>query len=758
MLVEAQRLIQEGRLDQARDTCQALLVRDPNDFDAVSLLGLLAARSGEIHSMIVWCERAQRLRPDLVDVHLNLAFAQLQAGQPRQAISAFAHAVALDPQNPFAHFGLGNARSGTGELDEAIESYRQAIRIQPLFTDALFNLANVLHKLGRLEDAIISYQRMIALQPQDSRPYVNLGAAQRQSGMTAAAVETLRTGLKLDPDNPLMHMNLGNAFRDLGQLQQALASLDQALALMPNSAEVFNNRGLVLQDLHQEADALESFGKALMINPNFPAAMSNLANQLSDLDRHVEAMGYFEQLLRIAPESDYALGGLFHSRLHCCDWTDHARLSKELLEAVLPDRRDGPFSLRTALPGQFLPVSDSAAAQLNAARLFSKHKFPPAPVQRITAYQHERVRLAYVSGDFRDHAVAFLLAGVFEQHDRARFESFAISLRPEQDSPMGQRLKSAFDHSIDVSAKSDMEVTRLMCELEIDIAVDLVGYTSDMRPNIFARRAAPIQVNYLGFPGTLGAPYFDYIIADQFVIPEHDRCHYAEQVVYMPDCFQANDEQRRIGVTPTRAQAGLPESGFVFCCFNNTYKLNPCFFDIWLRLLQAVPGSVLWLVAPQANARANLEREAAARSVDPKRLIYANQLPYAEHLARIRLADLFLDTLPFNAGTTASDALWAGLPVLTCAGEAFAARMAGSLLTAIGLPELITYSCQDYEALALALATDPQRLHTIRAQLALNRSSYPLFDTTRFTRHLESAFLQMTGRAVHSPMDNVWKR
>jgi predicted O-linked N-acetylglucosamine transferase (SPINDLY family) len=339
------------------------------------------------------------------------------------------------------------------------------------------------------------------------------------------------------------------------------------------------------------------------------------------------------------------------------------------------------------------------------------------------------------------------MAGVLEAHDRTRFDVAAVAYGPESNDEMTARLRSAPVHFIDVRSKSDREAALLLRELEIDIAVDLQGFTLHCRPGILSHRAAPVQINYLGYPGTLGAEHMDYIIADRHVVPEDQRHYYSEHVVYLPDTFQANDSKRRIAEhTPSRAEAGLPEDGFVFCSFNNSYKISPAVFDVWMRLLKAVMGSVLWLVADNALVGRNLRREAVKRGIEPHRLIFAPRIEYAEHLARLQLADLFLDTLPFNAGTTASDALWSGLPVLTCTGEAFASRMAGSLLNAIGLPELITHNLKDYEALALKLAANRGLLADIKARLARNRTICPLFDTDRFRRHMESAYITMWER------------
>jgi predicted O-linked N-acetylglucosamine transferase (SPINDLY family) len=363
-------------------------------------------------------------------------------------------------------------------------------------------------------------------------------------------------------------------------------------------------------------------------------------------------------------------------------------------------------------------------------------------------YSHDRIRLAYLSADFRVHPSSYLLAGMFEHHDRSRFETIALSFGDDDQSEIQNRLKGAFEHFIDVRNRSDLEVARLVRELEVDIAVDLMGHTRNQRTGILALRPAPVQVNFF-CPGTSGADYLDYIVCDRVVIPEDHHAYYSEKVVYLPDTFQANDSKRRIAErTPSCAEVGLPDDGFVFCSFNNTYKFTPPMFDVWMRLLGHVKGSALWLQEINATATRNLRREAVARGIDANRLVFAPKVPRLEdHLARYRLADLFLDTLPYNAQTTASDALWVGLPVLTCLGTTFVGRVAASLLNAIGLPELITRSLPEYEALALQLATHPVLLADIRAKLARNRATFPLFDTDRFRRHIESAYVTMWERA-----------
>jgi protein O-GlcNAc transferase len=393
--------------------------------------------------------------------------------------------------------------------------------------------------------------------------------------------------------------------------------------------------------------------------------------------------------------------------------------------------------------------SASAADQLQCSKLWTANVYPPAaePASQSARAAHDRIRLGYFSADFHGHATSYLMAELFEVHDRARFDVTAFSFGPEDDGDVRQRLAASFERFIDVRNETDHAVAALARKLEIDIAVDLKGFTVDGRTGIFARRAAPIQVGYLGFPGSMGADYFDYLVADRVVIPPAERQFFSEKIVYLPDSYQVNDRKRPIaGRTPTRAQAGLPENGFVFCCFNNNHKITPAMFACWMRLLARVEGSVLWLLEDNAVAAANLLREAAARAIDPQRLVFAGRMPLPEHLARHRLADLFLDTLPYNAHTTASDALWAGLPLVTCLGDTFAGRVAASLVNAVRLPELVAATPQAYEHLALELARDPEKLAAIKRKLARHRLTTPLFDTVRFARHIEAAFMAMHER------------
>jgi protein O-GlcNAc transferase len=606
----------------------------------------------------------------------------------------------------------------------------------------LVQKAVALHRQGQLAQAESSYRTILERAPNQFDALHFLGVIEYQRKHYEAAVQLIGRALKVDPKFPSAHSNLGVALRDLNRHEEALASYDRALALLPDYAEAQNNRGNALHDLKRHEEALASFDRALALKPDYADALNNRSNVLHDLKRHDEAAKALEQLLGAKPDFDYARGKRLSQQLHCCDWQGYAGNVELIVSAVAAGKR-------AASPFIFLSVSGSAGNQLQCARIFNQDKYPavmPALWQGVR-YEHDRIRIAYLSADFRNHATAYLMAGLFEAHDKARFETTALSFGPDIKDEMRTRLDDSFARFIDVRDKSDHGTALLLRELEIDIAVDLKGYTQDCRPGILAFRPAPIQINYLGYPGTMGAHDIDYIIADRIVIPEDQHSHYAEKVVSLPDSYQPNDRKRRISEhTPTRVEAGLPETGFVFCSFNYNYKIVPPVFEVWMRLLHAVEGSVLWLLADNPAAVRNLQREAKNRGIAPARLVFAPRMKADDHLARHRLADLFLDTLPINAHTTASDALWVGLPVVTCLGSAFAGRVAASLLNAVGLPELIGSDLADYEAVALELARNTDMLAAIRARLAQNRATSPLFDTDRYRRHIESAYETMWQR------------
>ena len=586
------------------------------------------------------------------------------------------------------------------------------------------------------------YRQILQSQPKHFESHFLLGVIHAQRGNHADAVRQFDVAVKLNAKNAAVHNSRGVALGKLKRVSEALASFDRAIALQPNNAEAHSNRANALRELDRLEEALTSSNRAIAVKPDYAEALNNRANVLLRLRRYQEAAGDLERVLRINPHFPYAKGMLLHTKMRLCDW----RAFDSEIAAVKADLAAGKA---VSTPFALLSESGAARDQLLCAQAWVWDKSPPAstPIYKGEKYRHDRLRVAYISADFGEHPTSYLLAGLIEEHDRSRFKIIGVSLGTGAASPMRLGITAAFDNFTDTGRKDDREIAGLLRHLEVDIAVDLMGFTHESRPGIFALRPAPLHVNYLGFPATMGADYMDYLIADRFVIPAEHEAHFSEKIAYLPDCFQANDSKRRMGEQPrTRTDAGLPEEGLVFCAFSNSYKITPAMFDVWMRLLRRVDGSILWLLGGSTAVEANLRREAAGRGIAPDRLIFATRLGYADYLRRYQLADLFLDTSPFNAGATASDALWAGLPLITCAGEAFAGRMAGSLLHAIDLPQLVTASLEDYERMALELAQDRAAIEALKVKLAQGRATCALFDSARFARHVESAYQTMWQR------------
>ncbi len=731
-----------GQIAQAERLYRQILKSEPRHPGALHLLGMLTLRLGDARRARELLEKSIASDPDRAEAHADLGGALHTLGMAEDALASYERALTRKPELVAALYNRGILLQYLNRPAEALDSFDRVITLQPNFTGAHFNRAVLLTMLDRAEEAIACYDRALQTMPDYLEALSNRGALLLERGEPAKALESLERALLVNPDCSKALNNRGNALRSLNHTVAAIESFERALKIDPQFFEAWRNLGGAQRERADLDAALASYDAALQLRPDCRQTLLERAEVLVGLRRYADATRNLQALQRVAPDVEYAQGLALHLQRLECDWTGYADRAASLSQAVEDGRRaDYPFA--------FLSVADSSAVQLSCARVFAQDKFPTMETSlwKGEKYGHKKIRVAYVSGDLRNHAVSNLMVGIFEKHDPTRFETMAISFRPEEASALGRRVKAAFGRFIDVSQSSDREVAVLMRELEVDIAVDLMGFTHGLRTSVFAHRSAPVQVNYLGYPGTLGAAYFDYILADEFVIPPDSRNNYAERVVYLPDTFQANDNRKAHPTdTPSRRVFSLPESGIVFCCFNNAYKLNPQCFERWMCLLDVIPQSVLWLLAESPTAQGNLRRKARDRGIDPERLIFAPRIPYADHLARLQIADLFLDTAPFNGGTTASDALWVGLPVLTCAGEAFAARMAGSLLIALGLPELITHNLDDYEAKALELASAPEVLGEIRARLTRNRSTSALFDTDRFRLHLEAAFQTMWER------------
>ena len=586
-------------------------------------------------------------------------------------------------------------------LDEALARFTTALALDPDHLEALGNRGSVLGALRRYDEALRDYDRALALSPNHAMLLYNRGSALLLSGRPAEAVESFDQALALNPDAAEIWNNRGNAVRELSRALEAIASYDRAIALKPDYAKAFYNRGNAhWVDLKQIEPALENFERAFAIDP----------------------------------ECDNLRGDLLHLRMHVGDWQGFEAQKNLINEGVRAGRRVvGPFAYQA--------IAESPADLQACSALYAAGRYPARTARGAAkAYAHEKIRIGYLCGEFRKQATSFLTAGLYEQHDRGKFHITAYDNGWSDDSPLRHRLEKAFDAFTDISGLSDRVAAEKIAADEIDILVNLNGYFGSHRMGVFASRAAPIQVNYLGFPATLGAPYMDYILADKIVIPEQERKFYSEQVVYLPVSYQVNDSKRILGKAPSRAEHNLPADGFVFCNFNQSYKLTPDIFAGWMRILKQVPGSLLWLLAGNPSFPENIHSHTQHAGVAQGRIVFAPMIDAEDHLARIQLADLFLDTAPYNAHTTGSDALWAGVPLITARGATFPGRVAESLLTAAGLPELITADLPSYEKLAVTLAREPARLRPLRQRLQ-TRSA--LFDTARFAQGIEAAFTRM---------------
>jgi protein O-GlcNAc transferase len=627
-----------------------------------------------------------------------------------------------------------------GMLADAVELYRQIAEASPDAFVALNNRGVALEQLGRLDDALASIDAALAIKPVYAEAFYNRGIVLLRMKRFEEALANNDQALAIRPHYAEAFSNRGIAMMELNRLDDALASFDATLAIRADYAASYN-RGIVLMRLERPSEALASFDSALAAKPDYAEAYFNRGVALQGVKRYAEAVAVFDRVLAADPDHPHALAALATSALETCDWT----LTENILGRLR--RRIGEQQGFIA-PFMLLFYSDDPALQMQCAKNFVRHHVPAlSPLPPRAARRHDRIRIAYLSADFRNHPMPHLMAELFELHDRGRFEVIGMSFGPDDRSDIRARVIAAFDQFHDVRARSDRDIASLVRDLEVDIVIDLMGHTRNSRPGIAAYRGAPIQVSYLGLPATTGADFIDYVIADKIVLPLDQQRFYSEQIVHLPDTYWVNDSKLKIAQrVPTRAEAALPEQGFVFCCFNKAAKITAPVFEVWMRLLAAVDGSVLWLLGDNAVAESNLRKAAAARGIDPARLVFAGELQLDQHLARHRLADLFLDTLPYNAHTTASDALAAGLPLVTCLGATFSGRVAASLLSAVGLPELVTHTLADYEALALKLARDREYLADVRARLAQNRKTFPLFDTKRFRRHIEAAYVTMYRR------------
>ncbi|MFO1261506.1 MAG: tetratricopeptide repeat protein [Sphingomonadaceae bacterium] len=721
IFMNAKRHTKRGEYQEAQKLYEGVLLEFPKNIRARQGLDALRQAKGEAIAL-------DGAPPALETDHF---LALVNAGRLDEALARGETLAREYPRSVLLHDVLGQIHYARRDLDQAVAAFRRAIAVRPDCPEVHYNLAVVLQELGEKEQALASYEAAIAYKPDYFAAYNNLGALHLALGHSREAIAALQSAIKLKPDYADAYNNLGNAFRDIGNNASATAYYNQVLTFEPHHARAHYNLGLIHQSQGQVGDAIMCFERAMTHAPDYSDAHREMAALLLTLDLREEAIATYQRALAGNPHDDIALALLLHQQGHICDWDGMAAYAHRVPELGT--------DMQAVAPWGMLALEDSPARHRLRSELGAAARFGMAQrtVVARPAARPEKLKIGYFTSDIYYHATMFLLGRMVELHDRDRFEVHAFSYGAEDSSAY----RPIFDRFHDVHRMKDEEVAALARRAGLDIAIDLKGHTKDGRLGILSFGAAPVQMSYLGYPGTSGADFIDYMIADRVAVPDAQRAHYTESMIYLPGSYQVNDNRRAIAnVNFTRAQMGLPEDAFVFACFNNSYKITAEEFDIWMRLLDKVEGSVLWLYKANPWAEVNLRREAEKRGVDPARIIFAEGMPVEQHLARQHLADLFLDTFNVNAHTTASDALWGGLPVLTRMGEGFAARVAGSLLHAVGLPELATESSDAYEAMALELATDRAKITYLKERLATNRLTTLLFDTDAFVRHIEAGY------------------
>jgi protein O-GlcNAc transferase len=764
-----------GRIESMVDHLEKALTLKPDFAEAHNNLGIALKSLGQLDAAVISYQKAIAIKPDYAEAHNNLGNVFKDLGQLDDAVQSFQKALAINPNYPTLHNNLGIAFKELGQLDKAVKCYKKALIINPDFHDSHNNLGVVFNELGQKDEAVKSFKRAIAINPNYAEAYNNLGTALKDLGQLDDAILAYEKALSINPDYTDSYNNLGIVLKKLGRLDDALDSYEKALRINPGDADTHNNLGIVLGELERLDEAAQSYEKALALNPDYAEAYNNLAiifmklgrlddayksNEkalilktefaegyavqgriLTELGKLDDALVSYDRVEVINPCLAYNLGAILNTKMRLCQWDNLPSLLSKLTKKINNNEK-------VIVPFDLLGLIDDPELQGKASEIYANEEFPKNDsLPNIGLYpKHKKIRVGYFSADFKLHPVATLTAELYEIHDRDHFEIHAFSFGPDTKDEMNLRIKEGVDHFHDVRLMSNKEITVFARSFEIDIAVDLGGYTADSRTGIFAMSVAPIQASYIGVLATMGGNYYDYLVAGQTMIPDKNQKYFVEKIIYLPS-YQVNDSKESPPeVFFTRQDLGLPEKGFVFCCFNNTYKITPTTFDSWARILKCVDKSILLIIVDNESAKENLTKEITLRGVKPERLIFGERLARPEYLARYRVADLFLDTSPYNAGTTASDALRMGLPVLTLKGNSFNSREAASVIGSLNMPELITTSQKEYESLAIELATDLEKLKIIKDKLLGNLSTAPLYDTPKFTKNLESAYSEMYDR------------
>lgn len=744
MLQDAMRCHQDGRTARAERLYRDILALTPDHLDATHLLGVLAAQRKDYGRAVTYIERALKIAPQFAQIHANLGKAYYGVGRIDEARATLEEAVRLEPGMADAWNDLGNAQRDLGRMDQAMHSFSEAVRLAPGLPEPWANGADVLIDVADYDKALSSLDRAIGLHPHFAEAFNLRARLWLVRDEPAKALVEVDQALAIRPRFGEALAIRADALHRLGRSEDAAQARAQALAEDPDLIDRLMAKAVVASGQWLRAAAISYCDRALALKPDHVQATALRSVELMLTNRLDEATDAAERALALDADEGLAHYVLGQIALQSCDWDRQADALTYLRGLVSAQQSSVALSAFAFMCFDTTPAEQRACAALSARQIEATVTQVPVRGPRRAG----RIRLAYLSGDFHNHATAWLMAGLIERHDRDRFELIGLSNGPALYDAMRKRMAASFDHFIDVREMTDAAVVELIGQHDVDILVDLKGYTQGHRATVMAQRPAPVQVSFLGYPGTMGSNFIDYLIADPHVTPVGEDAAYSEHLVRLPHSYQVNTPRPTAAEAPSRASQGLPAAGFVFCGFNATYKITRPVFDVWMRLLIATPGSVLWLLGDNDRAIATLKREAQARGMDPERLIFAARADQAEHMARQTLADLFLDTCPVNAHTTASDALWAGLPVVTCQGPAFIGRVAASVLAAADAPELITTSLAEYEALVLSLVADRPRLAAIRSRLVEGRDTNALFDTDRFRRHIESAFETMHQRRL----------
>jgi predicted O-linked N-acetylglucosamine transferase (SPINDLY family) len=708
-----------------------MLAIAPDHASAWHLAGSIDLQRGDTLAASLKIAKATELDATQPEFHRTLARVRLASGSFAEVTASARRAIALDATHPDGWVVLGLGLEAA-DPEAALAAWEKAVALTPSNPEAHFRMGDSHRRRHNYAAAVASYRAALATGANHPVLWNNLGLALQELGESGEAEACYRRAIQQQPGLVEASANLGDLLSRQQRLAEAVRAYEQALALKPTVAALWQNLGLCQHRMGALAQAQASLRRAAELDPRDTRTLINLAAIQLARQRETEALPFIRKALALQPDFSEAQSMLLYVCQHTCQWHD-LDLLFEQQRAAIRNPAAAPVVPHSLVALPFTPPELLAAARKWVQhRVLLKPAVPPAQPELVAG----RLRIAYLGSDFRTHALANLLTEVIERHDRSRFEVFGYSFGVDDRSPARARFARAFDHFVDVRSETFERTAQRIRDDKIAILFDTGGHVVNARSEIFALRPAPIQINCM-FPGTLGADYYAYIMTDSFVTPPEQQPNFAERFMVLPHCYMPGDTKRVLGPLPTREQCHLPATGFVFCCFNASWKIHPLMFDVWMRVLKKIQGSVLWLLDANAVSRDNLREEARCRDVAPERLIFAPRVPLEEHLGRHGVADLFLDTFPCNAHTTTNDALFAGLPVVTCAGETFASRVSGSHLRAIGLPELITDTLAEYEALVLKLARDPGLLASYRTRLRANRDREPLFDTVGYTRALE---------------------